>query len=394
MFEYRIVQDAHEVLPIAQSAFMIRYPDRPSVPEWLEHVRSHGSELYGVYAHETLLSLYMLHNYRMRYRSSVLPMGGIGLLCSRLDTRGKGAVRFMIGKALETMRDRGLPICVLDPFSETFYRKYGWELFERTRVVECSPGLIDVPDDADQGFEIADQAMPDEAAKAYYNSYASRHYTLVQRGESEWVNRTVLRAWYPNAAARGAVKFARNGEVVGLLGYNLVRKQDEDQGAYEVNLMACEDETVRRAMLRFIGRLSHQISKVRIDLPIDQDLWPYLSNPPDKHEVRDGFMIRIVELEQLNGLTLDAPDSELCIDVADNQAPWNAGVWRIGVKNGSLMIKKGTSPELRCGIGVLSSVLSGFATFREMVAVGKAEALESYAGADFPKAPTFLADYF
>jgi len=394
MLEYRAVEDLQEVLPVAQSAFMVRYPDRPAVSEWLSHACSHGSKLYGVYEQDALLALYILHNYEMRFRSSVLPMGGIGLLCSRLDARGKGAVRFMLRHALETLRDNGQVISVLDPFSVSFYRKYGWELFERTRVMEFSPGLINVPEDADNGFTIEDQAMPDAAAKAFYNTYARAHHTLVQRGEAEWIDRTALRAWFPNAAARGVVKFSQANEVVGLLGYNLVCKPGEYEGTYEVNLMACTEEPVRRAMLRFVSRLSHQVKSVKVDLPVDQDLWPYLSNRPAKNEIRDGFMVRIVTMEGLNGLRIAAPDTALCIEVEDAQAPANAGVWQLRVAKGCLTVAPGESPELRCGIGVLSSVLSGFTTFQEMLAAGKAEALSTYTGADLPKAPTFLADYF
>lgn len=58
----------------------------------------------------------MLYDFRMRLRDSVVPMGGIGLLCSRLDARGKGAVRTMLRESLGTMRHKGHVVSVLDPF--------------------------------------------------------------------------------------------------------------------------------------------------------------------------------------------------------------------------------------------------------------------------------------
>ena len=54
----------------------------------------------------------------------------------------------------------------------------------------------------------------------------------------------------------------------------------------------------------------------------------------------------------------------------------------------------GDQIDLKCGIGVLSSVIAGFTTFEEMIAASKATATPTYRGQDLPKTATFLADYF
>ncbi len=395
MFEYRKVDDLESVAELAKSAFVIRRPDHSAAVEWLEWSVKHGQRLYGVYDGTRLVAVFMLYDFRMRLRDSVVPMGGIGLLCSRLDARGKGAVRFMLERSLETMREAGHVVSVLNPFDQSFYRKYGWEMFARLQRVEISPGLIrGVPDDGEVEHETIDLSRPDGASLAFYNDFARRHHTLVQRGKAEWEQRLRIFSRNSNTAARGVVRVSRDGEVVGLIGYDLSGKAGDWHPTFTVTLFVHEDEPAKRAMLRYLKALSHQVKTIRFDLPVDEDLWPYLSDRPGKREIRDQFMIRIVSVDALDGLEVDAGDLSVAVEIADGQAPWNAGTWRWTVEDGVLSVEPTDRADLRCGIGPLSSVLSGFADLSEMIAVGRIEPLPSYAGQDLPRATAFLADYF
>ena len=394
MFDYRPLDDPKQVLLIAQSAFALRFAERQSVEDWVKTSLDQGRELFGVYAGDRLLAAYMLYSYSMRLRRSVVPMGGIGLLCSRLDARGQGAVRHMIKGSLETMHAKGHVVSVLDPFSESFYRTYGWEKLTRLKVIEVSPGAIQLADDPETHIQAVDLFYPDAESMAFYNAYARSHHTLVQRGHAEWAARTALRSWNTDTAARGVVRFSDENQVVGLMGYDLLRKEDDEQATFAVNLMAYEEDAVLHAMLRYLRALSHQVSVVRVDLPLDGELWPYLSQRPEKSTVREMLMIRIVSMEALDGLLLDAPNTAVEVAIEDLHAPWNAGVWHLSVESGVLCVRRGHQADIRCGIGAVSCVLSGFASFGELIAAGKVEALDSYRSQDLPKTVPFLVDYF
>lgn len=265
---------------------------------------------------------------------------------------------------------------------------------ERLRRIEISPGLIQVPDEEEIEHEAVDLPDADEASRAFYNSFARWHHTLVQRGEGEWAQRTRILSWSTNTVARGVVRVSRAGDVVGLMGYDLSGKADDWPPTFTVTLFIHEDEPAKRAMLRYLKRLSQQVRTIRFDLPVDEDIWPYLSDCPGKREIRDQFTIRIVSMEGLDGLAVDADDLSVAIEVADEQAPWNAGTWRWTVEDGVLRVEPSERADLRCGIGLLSSVLSGFSDFSGMIAARQVEPLPSYAGQDLPKATTSLADYF
>jgi predicted acetyltransferase len=394
MYSYRELDDPRQVLPIARSAFALRYSEQGSVEEWLSSAIEHERKLYGVYDGDTLLSAFMLYDFDMRLRDSLVAMGGIGLLCSRLDARGKGAVRTMLIHALQTMKEQGHVVSVLDPFDESFYRNYGWEKFSRRQTIELRPGGLCVPESSGPDIVSADLPIPDEKSMAFYNDYASKHGTLAQRSQQQWASSMELRAWSPDVAARGVVRFSQSGDVLGLMEYELSRKVSEYSSTFTVNLLAAGNEEALHEMLRYLKRLSHQISTIRLNLPLNTELWPYFSDRPTKYSVSDEFMIRIVSMEALNGLSMEMPDLCVAIDVADPQASWNQGVWVLTIDSGVLRIERGGQADVRCGIGTLSSVISGFSTFSEMFRAKRAEALGTYRGQDFPKTSPYLADHF
>ncbi|MCX6096027.1 MAG: GNAT family N-acetyltransferase [Candidatus Bipolaricaulota bacterium] len=391
MYAHREITDAKQVLDLVRYAHSIRNPEISGVGEYLASDLAEGRRLFGVTAADRLVACWLLHPFRMRLRRSLVSMGGIGLVGSRPDVRGQGSVRFLLEKSLETMREAGHAVSVLYPFSQSFYRKYGWELFTQSRRYELALGGIQIPDDGSTSLDAIELSYPDEASKAFYNAYAAEHYTFAQRGDPEW--RKALHLW-PDHIARGAVKIVDGETVVGLLGYTLYRRPDKEAATLNVHLFAHSSEEAKRAMLRYLKRQSHQNPTAELHVPMDEVLWPYLADSPTQHRIHDEAMIRVVDLECLDRLELDAPDTQLDVEVADPQAPWNAGVWSLRVRDGRLGVARGSKALLRCGIGALSSVLSGFASCGELIAARRIEALPGYDGADLPKVTTLLADGF
>jgi predicted acetyltransferase len=390
--EYRPIADIDPLVHIAKQAYTLRAIERETVDPWVRGVIERGAEPYGVYDGARLLAGYLLYNFRMRFRSSIVPMGGLGLVCSALTARGRGAVRLMLEKSVETMRERGHHVSTLGPFDQSFYRKYGWELFTRLQRLEIAPGQLDVPA-AECEYDVEELEYPDAASREFYNRMAASQHNLAQRGDAQWAERTGLRVWHEDTATRGVIKVSRGGEVVGLVGHEVWREPKGDS-TFTVDPFLFADEGGKREILRFLGRLSHQIKTVRFNLPLDLDIWPYISDYPKSRKVIDQFMIRVVALASLDGLQIDAPDVEIAVEVTDPQAAWNRGVWTLCIEGGVLHVGSGGNPDVRSGIGPLSSVLSGFTDFGAMIEAGWMEALPGYHGQDLPRVTTHLADYF
>ncbi|CAM5379893.1 GNAT family N-acetyltransferase OS=Lysinibacillus sphaericus OX=1421 GN=LS41612_07495 PE=4 SV=1 [Lysinibacillus sphaericus] len=56
-------------------------------------------------------------------------MGGIGFVATYPEYRQQGIMKKLIIASLKEMRQNGQTISVLAPFSVSFYRYFGWELF-------------------------------------------------------------------------------------------------------------------------------------------------------------------------------------------------------------------------------------------------------------------------
>ncbi|MGC9530514.1 MAG: GNAT family N-acetyltransferase [Candidatus Bipolaricaulaceae bacterium] len=392
MYTYKYTDDVESMLEIARFAFSVPWQDHPQVEQRPRQLLAEGKQLFGAYRDGRLVAGYVLYPFRMRFRRSLVPMGGIGFVCSRPEVRGQGAIRFLLERAVATRREARMPISVLYPFRVDFYRKYGWELFACRQVVQFARGALEIPS-ADLQVEARELAYPDPECQDFYNRYAETHYNFVLRGEAEW--RAALRSFLPTEAGRGVVKFTRGREVVGLLTYVLRRRgPGDDPHVFTVPLLACRDEPAKWAMLQFLRGLAHQVETIELQLPLDQLMWPYLAHRPANAQVQGTGMIRVTSLEDLSGLEVAAPDMSVRVRVRDPQAEWNDGTFALAVDGGVLHVARAERAEVSCDVGTLSAVLSGFTSFQEMIACGRVQAHGGYRGQGLPKVTTAIADYF
>lgn len=382
--EVRIIEDLDPFLDIARVAFHIR--PREVLREYLGGLVSRGAEPWGIYHRGNLQAGAVLYPFRMRLRAGLVDMGGVGFLCSSLDARGHGFTRTLLVELLRIMREKDQAVSVLYPFSLDFYRKYGWEIFSRERRIRVR--TRDLAVEPPGGIEAKLLPFPDETAQEFYNAYARGHYTLAQRGQLEWWKALFTR---DDEVERGVVALARGEGPVGLIVYSV----PEEGSRMVVHLFIGRDEEARRAGLAFLSRLTFQFEEIEFLGPPDLELWPYLREPPVEDSFREPAMLRIVSLEALDGLPVAAEDMEITLAVEDPQAPWNRGAFTLVVEGGRLRVRRGGRPVARVGVGGLSTVLSGFTTFGELAAAGKAEVLSpEYSGQDLPRRLTWLADHF
>jgi len=375
MFECRRINSQKDYLDLMKFSF--------GIPEnWMSVASEHAGEIfnddlrdpYGAYDGSTLAAEYLLLSLKMRLRDSVIPMGGIGNVCTSPLYRGKGAVKFLLERSLKTMREKGQAVSLLYPFSRSFYRKLGWEEFDTMLRAKFSPGSIDLPD---QKVEVTIEEMEDadNEIREFYNEYASSHYSMILRDEEMWKSDFEFRT--DNDVSKKFVKFKREGKTTGI-----------------VTIFLADDVATRHAMFRFLKGLSLQIDQIHAFLPPDFLLWPYLNERPSEVKIVPRTMIRIVDLELLNGLRIDAQDMRVGIKIVDSQASWNNGVFELSVEGGELSFARSDSFDLECDIATLSSVVGGSANFKEMIEFGRVKVSDGYKGQDLPKSLPFALQHF
>lgn len=391
MFDYQQISDLNPFYRIAEFSFSLDQKYREPVRTIVKKSLELGSEAWGAYNESSLVAGYVLDEYSMRFRESPVKMGGIGFVCTRADYRGKGAVKFLLKESLKTMREKGHVVSVLYPFNQGFYRKYGWELFFRMKKVKFSPGTINLPDE-DNTISPELLEAPDEESLDFYNAYARDHYNFCPKTIEYW-KMSVTHPW-PDIIARNIVKFTEDDRVVGIMDLSYSREGKDRKQLLSVRQFLHLTENARRAMLGFIKSLSQQIDEVVFTLPLDEELWPYLSDRPKEQLIQDAGMIRIVSLEDLDGLSIKAPDLDIAVRVEDSLAPWNDGIFRFIVESGTLSVRRADKHEFQCDVSTLSSIISGFTDLREMQACGRVKPGERSINVDFPKQVTLLMEFF
>lgn len=387
--EFRRFNDYREMIEMVVLAFSFEKKNQGTLEEYLKSLESQGKRFYGIYDGETIVAGCIVFPYKMRLRQSFVPMAGIAMVCSRQDYRGKGGIRQLFTELLLELR-KDFKVSVLYPFSRDFYRKYGWEVFDRWQYVKFSPGSL--TEHESTGIDASDMAFPDFDSISFYKEYARTHFNCTLRSEVDWKER--LSPVWPDQVDKRIVKFSKDEKVVGILDNTLGFNQKEDTSFHSIFTFASQNEEARNAMFTYLRRLSHQVKEVRMWLPQHFEIWPYINESPQEHHLRETSMIRIVDLKRLNGLEILSEDVRIDMKIEDSQCSWNDGNYRLEIKDNALSICEGGTPQIEIGIGSLSTVISGRESLSRMVELGRAKALAGYVGENIRKSEVFFNETF
>ncbi len=392
MFEVRnfhSIKNVEEFFEIAKFAFGIPFEGTEIHKDYLFRLNDTEKGFYGVFDGEKMTAGEFIGDYTMRLRRSMVKMGGIGFVCSLPNYRGKGTIRAMLTRTIEIMKEKGCPISVLYPFNIDFYRKYGWEVFDRKKYTSISTEVLNLPQQS-EGTRIATMNLPDRESMDFYNDYARTHYNFELRKISDW--EMISKILNAGEIDKKFVKFTEGSKIIGIMTY--VFSFREGKNKLTVTTMVYENEKAKVEILRFLKNLSHQLKSVEIRTPLDFVLWPYLSDRPEETRVVESSMIRITDIRLLEGLDVGSDDFRIKVDITDRQAPWNDGIFELRGSDGILHVSEAVCADVKCGIGTLSSIIAGRTNFNEAISFGMAEKLDGYDGSDLPKVLNFMPAAF
>ena len=81
---------------------------------------------YGYFDKEKLASYIMVNRFKSDVFGHHLPMAGIGYVASYPEYRGQGHISQLMKEILHDLHRQDIPFANLAPFSESFYRQYGF----------------------------------------------------------------------------------------------------------------------------------------------------------------------------------------------------------------------------------------------------------------------------
>jgi predicted acetyltransferase len=342
-FEIRTLTEDDIPRAVGISAYSFNAPDHWSNEARIERARkAYRPEWYlGTFEDETMTSMMLMLPVEMYLNGAALPFGAVSPVATAPEHRRKGHAGQMLRHSLEVMRDRGQVLSGLTTPHPALYRRYGWEIAAERRNHFFSPKDLRLTSPAKQrgGLEMV---SPDDwrPLEVVHQRYAEQHNGPFRRSEHEWQWYTLGLPWQPVSD----IVLWRNdaGEAEGYALYNQPHSGSQEGNIVVLEFVANSADAYRNLASFFA---THDLAgKIRIRAAAD-DALPLLFADTERLEVASHYtvMLRVCDFENAMRLRPPARDDEACevtLRIDDPDAPWNAGVWRVGVGKGESWAEK------------------------------------------------------
>ncbi len=389
--EYRILDDYRLFSKMAGFSFSVTAKNQSIYEQRHQEIFHEKREFLGAFDNDGLAAGLILYPYMMNFRNNLIKTFGVGDVCSRADKRGKGEVRYLLNESVRLMYSRSAGLSVLYPFNYDFYRGSGWEVFTNSAMYLLSPSQLKTLPETDN-IKAVDMDFPDKQGIEYHNKKVCGKYNHVIRSEIDWKDQ--LRMFSDNEIKRGVVQFYKNSQVCGMMTYVYSYIPKEDSTVFTIRTFFYDDFETKNKMFLFIKKLSAQISSVSLLAPNDFILFAHLSNSPVALKKGNHCMIRIIDINALDGIFFDSCDADISVELTDSVIKENNGCFRFIIDNKKLRISRTENAAISTDIGTFSSVLSGYVGIKDMIDCSKIKIMGKYDGTDFKKECTFITELF
>lgn len=352
-----------------------------------------NSTTHGAYEQNEIIGQLLVLPLNMTVHGMNMPMGGIGFVATYPEHRNKGVMKKLMQKALESMRMQGQLVSVLAPFSVSFYRYFGWELFVDkvyyTVPRTAFPDFGKRRDDVKRfSFSVMNAQLFNDV-KQFHNAISAKTNGAMLRDVAWW-----KRIERRQPTSHFAVVYEQQ-EVIGYIRYTISNL------TFEVQDFIVKNYCAHKALWRFMTAHAASVDKICGVTSVDEQMGFLFQEPQYKRELTRDVMVRIVDVEKfLQHYNWRELETNLYVRITDPFCEWNEALYEIN-KSGKITkvseenVNKGHILELT--INQLSTLLLGYITMERLVYLTNVSCTEEIIGQwkkSIPtQAPTFY-EYF
>jgi predicted acetyltransferase len=289
------------------------------------------------------------------------PMGGVAAVTTHPAYRRRGYAGELMRAILGGMRERGMPLSMLNPFAHDFYRAYGWELASEAIAYTLKPP--DLPTSPEQRRVRAYKEEDLPRVMALLDKEASGYSCCVRRGEKRWREVLAREDW-------GAAVYGREGDLEGYILYQMSgwREGRKPPRTLAVQELVWGTTEAREALLSFLAAQDPLVFEVEYSTPRGEPLHPYLRSSYVKAEIEPEFMLRLVDVEGALGLLDRTLGEPLVLEVSDDVMEENAGCYTVGGRE----VARGAEGVERVSLDVrrLAQLYAGYLPARRLARRG------------------------
>lgn len=275
--------------------------------------------------------------YTVRLGAHRVALGGIGGVASLPETRRQGNTRALMLHSLREMRERGMLLSALYPFSHRYYRQYGYELVctaRRTTAKMSSFAAFPVTGTARQYLPGED----DQALRRIYEAFTARCNLAPRRDDALW------KKWLEkDPYTQRQYTYVWHNEANEARAYAVLRVADRPEGReLQVADAAYGDAPALVGLLGLLRNMGEQYATVSWELPLKVDPNAFFPEPYEATQiiVQKG-MARVLDVSGvLERLSYSGAPGEYTLRIIDPQLPENDGPWRVTFADGQARAAK------------------------------------------------------
>ena len=309
---------------------------------------------------KTMMATFCVIPWRANFDGHEVVMGGIGGVASLPQYRRGGAIRRCFEAALPDMYARGMTLSYLYPFSNAFYRKFGYEIAcdeARWRVKLAGLPTLDAPGCwrlSEPGNDLkADIRAIDEIRSRRYNcSIFGGDTEYLWTAEDPFVKRDYAHVYYDAQGRPSAYAV-----IQATPGQELVCRRN-----------CFNDRAGLEGLLALLKRYAADHSHAVIAMPVDVDpraIFPEFSFGTVERTIVQRGMARVVNVEKALYLARTKGEGTLRVAVSDGQIPENNGTFEVRFRPGAENDVRRTEaePDVELSIQDFSRLLVGCCEF-------------------------------
>ncbi|HLR83673.1 MAG TPA: GNAT family N-acetyltransferase [Nocardioidaceae bacterium] len=305
-------------------------------------------------------------------RAQLVPCAGLTWVGVHPDHRRRGILTAMLRHHVEQTHREGVALSALHASEPAIYGRHGYGVASHTHTVTLGSGTkLQAP-----GLDATARALRTRFATSSDPGIAKRvrecelHAATASPGmtvaeESYYAFIVNSSRWPEQKRDKEPLRFLfaeRDGEDAGLVAFRRFHHWEggRPQGRVEVFDLRGEP-AVRLALLRRLLEFDLVSTVVVSHVGDDDPIWSWVGpRGTEKVEAHENLWIRIIDLPEALALRAYAGDCDVVVDVEDPAAPWQAGVWRIRVRDGAANAERTDDPaEITLPIAVLGAAYLG-----------------------------------
>ncbi|MCH1627002.1 GNAT family N-acetyltransferase [Ferdinandcohnia quinoae] len=349
----KITEDRYrESMRLSEYAFQYKIL-KEDIEKRLENMKNH--QIFGVYEEDQLVAKLNLLSLHINIGERILKMGGIAGVATYPEFRRRGYVKEMLTDVLMKMRANGQTVSMLHPFSVSFYRKYGWELFSNRLKTSMKKADLVMHAAAPGTIKRYTENTPVQEVARVYEQYVRGFSGMLVRTEDWWEN--VI------DDLNCAIYFDCDNSLKGYMLYSI------KDSKMEVEEFIAVSSEARSGLWNFICQHDSMIDDLEIITYEKEPLLFSLENQKIKRELTPYFMVRIVDVEEFLKQYQFYNQARIVLEVTDPHAPWNEKSFSIN-DNEVTIVDSGDYPKVKLSINALSTILFGYKRPLELFQIG------------------------